>query len=203
MELRTVEVRWFRAGPCPEAVADWFHGGRSVSEPERRTDEYLRLPDRDDLGVKRRAGIQLDLKLRTGAPPEVALPDGFDGPVEAWTKWSFPLGPDLSLPDRSWIPVEKLRRSRFYDVSDDGAAVSVPADATISTGCAAELVELGVEGRSAWGFGLEAFGYGDLADVLAATCRAVVADTPLGDIAFAAAGAHSYPAWLQSEMAAP
>jgi hypothetical protein len=202
MELRTVEVRWFGSGRCPAAVADWFHGGASVSESERRTDEYLRLPDRDDVGVKRRAGIQLDLKLRTGAPPGVVLPDRFDGPVEAWTKWSFPLGSDLSLPDRSWIPVEKLRWSRFYAIVGDGA-VSVPADATISTGCAAELVELAVEERRAWGFGFEAFGDGDLADVLAATCRAVVADTPLGDIAFAAAGAHSYPAWLLAETAVP
>jgi hypothetical protein len=183
-------------------VADWFHGGPSVSEPERRTDEYLRLPDRDDLGVKRRAGIQLDLKLRTRAPSGVALPDGFDGPVEAWTKWSFPLGPELSLHDRSWIPVEKLRWSRLYAVSGDGA-VSVPVDATISTGCAAELVELVVEERRAWGFGFEAFGDGDLSDVLAVTCRAVVADTPLGEIAFATGGPHSYPAWLQREAAAP
>jgi hypothetical protein len=202
MELQTVEVRWFRSGPCPGAVADWFHGGPSVSEPERRTDEYLRLPDRDDLGVKRRAGIQLDLKLRTGAPSGVALPDGFDGPVEAWTKWSFPLGPDLSLPDRSWIRVEKLRWSRFHAVSGDGA-VSVPADATISTGCAAEMVELAAEGRPAWGFGFEAFGESDLTAVLIATCRAVVADTPLGELAFGSEGAHSYPAWLRAETAVP
>jgi len=203
MELRTVEVRWFRAGPCPGTASDWFHSGPSVSEPERRIDEYLRLPDRDDVGVKRRAGIQLDLKLRTGVRPQVALPDGFDGPVEAWTKWSFPLGPDLPLPDRSWIPVEKLRWSRLYAVSDDGAAVSVPAETSVSAGCAAELVELGVEGRSAWGFGFEAFGEGDLAEVLAATSRAVVVDTPLGEILFATGSTHSYPAWLQREAAAP
>ncbi|NNF89629.1 MAG: hypothetical protein HKM97_13970 [Acidimicrobiia bacterium] len=201
MELPTVEVRWFRAGPCPGPVADWFHGGPTVSESERRTDEYLRLPERDDVGVKRRAGVQLDLKLRTGVRSRVALPDGLDGPVEAWTKWSFPIGPGLSVPDRWWIAVEKLRWSRFYAVSADGAAVSVPAETAISTGCAAELVELAVEDRPAWGFGFEAFGDGDLADVLAATCRAVVADTPLGDIAFGAAGAHSYPAWLQEPAA--
>jgi hypothetical protein len=37
--------------------------------------------------------------------------------------------------------------------------------------------------------------------VLAATCRAVTAETPLGDITFTADGAHSYPAWLQAEIA--
>lgn len=202
MELRTVEVRWFGSGHCPGAVADWFHGGPSVSEPERRTDEYLRLPDRDDVGVKRRAGIQLDLKLRTGAPSGVVLPDRLDGPVEAWTKWSFPLGPDVSLPDRSWIPVEKLRWSRLYAVSGDGA-VSVPADTQVGSGCAAELVELSVNERLAWGFGLEAFGEGDLTAVLTVTCRAVVADTPLGEVAFTSQGAHNYPAWLRAEPAVP
>lgn len=200
MELQTVEVRWFQDGPCPAAAAEWFHGGLWVSEPERRTDEYLKLPDRDDIGVKRRAGVQLDFKLRTGSPTGVVLPHGLDGPVEAWTKWSFPLGSDVSLPgDGSWIPVEKLRWSRVFEANEAGEAIAVPAGTTISSGCGAEVVELTIGTRRAWGFGFEAFGEGDLAEVLAAASHAVVADTPLGDITFTARGTHSYPAWLQAE----
>ncbi len=195
MELRTVEVRWFRAGPCPGIVADWFHRGPLVSEPEARTDDYLCLPDRDDLGVKRRAGIQLDLKLRTGKLEGVGLPDGLEGRVEAWTKWSFPLGPD-AWGDGSWTPVEKLRWSRLYAARADGSAASVAAGTLPSRGCAAELVEVTIESRRSWGFGFEAFGEGDLSDVLEATCQAVVADTPLGDLAFTAGDTHSYPSWL-------
>jgi hypothetical protein len=201
MELHTVEVRWFHPGSCPDHVSEWFHSGPSVSEPERRTDEYLRLPGRDDLGVKRRAGIQLDLKLRMGTLRDVVVPEGLDGPVESWTKWSFPLGPEASLPGRSWIPVEKVRWSRLYEAVGKGVAVSVPAGAVISDGCSAELVELVVDGRRAWGFGFEAFGDGDRADALMATCRAVVADTPVDGITFEPDGPHSYPAWLQTELA--
>jgi len=200
MELQTVEVRWFQDGRCPAATANWFHSGLWVSEPERRTDEYLQLAHRDDIGVKRRAGVQLDLKLRTGAPTGVVLPDGLKGPVEAWTKWSFPLGSGVSLPgDGSWTPVEKLRWSRVYAANEAGVAVAVPAGTTSLSGCAAELVELTIGTRRAWGFGFEAFGDGDLAEVLAATSHAVVADTPLGDITFTVRGTHSYPAWLQAE----
>ncbi|NNC92532.1 MAG: hypothetical protein HKN80_08555 [Acidimicrobiia bacterium] len=199
MELHTVEARWFEDGPCPAVVAEWFHSAQWVSEPEARTDEYLKLPGRDDVGVKRRAGIQLDLKLRTGTPTGVVLPEGLDGPVEAWTKWSFPLGSDVSLPgEGSWIPVEKLRWSRGYAATGRGV-VAVPPGATSSSGCAIELVELAIGRRRAWGFGFEAFGEGNLDDVLAATGQAVVADTPLGDITFTARGTHSYPAWLQLE----
>lgn len=197
MELSTIEVRWFHEGKCPPAVTEWFHSGSRVSEPERRTDEYLRLPGRDDIGVKRRAGVQLDLKLRTGTRDGAELPKGLEGPVEAWTKWSFPLGTAVSLPgDGSWIPVEKLRWSRLYVATGGGGANAVPLATEVHSGCAAELVELAIGSRPAWGLGFEAFGEGDLVQVLAATCRAVVADTPLGDIEFTTGVPHSYPAWL-------
>jgi hypothetical protein len=199
MQLSTVEVRWFQDGRCPAAVAGWFHGGSWVGEPERRTDEYLRLPDRDDIGVKRRAGVQLDLKLRAGTRDGVALPDGLEGPVEAWNKWSFPLGSESLPGDGSWIPVEKLRWSRLY-ATEAGGAMAVPMGTESASGCAAELVELAIGPRRAWGFGLEAFGDGDLTEGLAATCDAVVADTPLGGIAFSGRGAHSYPAWLAAVL---
>jgi hypothetical protein len=202
MELRTVEVRWFLAGGCPGAIAGWFTSGPAVGEPEHRIDEYLAIPDRDDFGVKRRAGIQLDLKLRTARRTDVVLADGLDGRTEAWTKWSFPLAPESTVPaDGSWVPVEKRRWSRLY-ASTGGDTVSPVAPGSITTnGCAVELVEVAIGGRDSWGFGLEAFGAGDLGRVLTATCRALEADTPLGDITFSVHDSHSYPSWLLRERA--
>jgi hypothetical protein len=203
MELSTVEVRWFQDGRCPAAVAEWFHRGPRVGGPERRTDEYLLLPDRDDLGVKRRAGMQLDLKLRTATLAGVVLGDGFAGRVEAWTKWSFPLAPESVLPgDRSWVPVEKLRWPRLYSAGSGDTACSVAAGTFPSHGCTVELVEVAIGARHSWGFGFEAFGDGDLSQVLTATCRAFEADTPLGDITFALDDCYGYPAWLMREGAA-
>jgi len=203
VEWQTVELRWFQSGRCPREIAAWFHRGPWVGEPERRTDEYLVLPGRDDLGVKRRAGNQLDLKLRTGTFPGITLGAGWDGQVEAWTKWSFPLGAATNGPgEGSWVPVEKLRWSRIYALTSDRTASSVAPGTLPSPGCAVELVEVAISSRRSWGFGFEAFGDGDLGEVLTATCRAVEADTPLGQLSFVARDSHSYPSWLLVEGAA-
>jgi hypothetical protein len=201
MELSTVEVRWFQEGRCPAVVAEWFHRGSRVSEPERRTDEYLRLPDRDDIGVKRRAGVQLDLKLRTGRLVDPVLPDGFHGPVEAWTKWSFPLRSDTPLSGAgSWVAIDKRRWSRLYTATGMDAIGPVSSGADIDAGCSAELVELAVGGDRAWGFGFEAFGDCDRAELLAGTCRVLAEETPLGAWSFVNGVPHSYPAWLAERV---
>jgi len=203
MELSTLEVRWFYEGKCPPALSEWFHSGSRVSEPERRTDEYLRLPGRDDIGVKRRAGVQLDLKLRTGRLEDPVLPDGFHGPVEAWTKWSFPLGSDAPLPGTgSWVAIDKRRWSRLYAATGTNAVGPVSFGADIDAGCAAELVELAVGSDRAWGFGFEAFGDCDRAELLAAACRVLADETPLRAWSFAAGVPHSYPAWLAERVLA-
>ena len=63
--LETTELRWFGTGPVPGDVASWFtHDGR-VGSVEDRTDLY-RCDGRSDLGVKRRAGTTLELKVREG-----------------------------------------------------------------------------------------------------------------------------------------
>jgi hypothetical protein len=153
--------------------------------------------------VKRRAGIQLDLKVRTATLSGVVLGDGLDGRTETWTKWSFPLAPDFTLPaDGSWVPVEKHRWSRLYASTGGDTASSVAPDIIPTQGCAVELVEVAIGALHSWGFGLEAFGAGDLSRVLTATCRALEADTPLGDITFGVRDSHSYPSWLLREQAA-
>lgn len=197
MELRTAEVRWFEAGPCPAEVADWFHRGEPAGEPERRTDVYLKLPDRDDLGVKLRGAGQLDLKMRTGALAGLVLPDGFAGRGETWAKWSFPLAPGRGLPGgEAWIAVEKVRWARWYRVAGDRTVTAVATGSGLADGGAAELVEIGVGRHRGWGFGFEAFGSALRAEtVLEATVRAFARDAPSGG--FPAVNSHSYPSWLR------
>ena len=198
MEFRTVEVRWFSAGRCPEAVTNWFLAGPLVSEPERRTDDYLLLPESDELGVKLRGSSLLELKLRTGSVNEVSLP-GLDGRVEAWTKWSFLLDSAGARPaEESWIPVEKTRWSRIYEVHENGECTAVSTGRTLSNACAAELVEVRIGSRLSWGFGFEAFSQTlEAAVVLEEAASRFVQDTPLDDLTFGEANSHSYPSWLQ------
>jgi hypothetical protein len=193
MEWRSVEVRWFYPGPCPPEVADWFRESEGPGEPEARTDEYARL-GRDDLGIKRRGGEQLDVKVRTDRPG-VALPAGLEGHVEGWTKWSLPLDPTRPS-ELSWLPVEKLRWSRRYRVGN-GEAEPIPSDELVPAGCTAELAFIRIGLVEAWTFGLEAFNTaGDAVGSLTAGAGAFICDSPLGPITFELEDSCGYPAWL-------
>ncbi len=200
----TVEVRWLMTGPPPRVVSDWFLHAPVAAITESRADLYLDLADRDDMGVKVRAGTLLELKFRTGVHAELGLAEGFDGRVESWTKWGFALDPAKTGTgggDPGWIQVEKTRRSRLYEVTTDGrSSHAVPSiERPGDSGCAAELVEVRVGDPIAWGIGVEAFGTAsNLRDVLVAGMDAYVADTPLGNLEFGIRDSHSYPAFLSS-----
>jgi hypothetical protein len=198
----TLEVRWFLPGPLPPPVSDWFLHARIPPITESRTDLYLAMPGRDDIGVKVRAGDLVELKLRTGVHAQPGLTEGFHGRVESWSKWGCALHPAQVLPGEGcpeWVRVQKKRRSRFYEVvADEGsiravASMDLPAD----SGCTAELVEVRVGGEVAWGVGFEAFGAAsNLARVLVAGMNACVAETPLGSLEFSILDSYGYPALL-------
>ncbi len=198
----TVEVRWFMTGPPPRVVSDWFLHAPVPAITESRADLYLDLADRDDMGVKVRAGTLLELKFRTAVHAELGLAEGFDGRVESWTKWGFALDPAKTGTgggDPGWIQVEKTRRSRLYEVATDGGSPhAVPSiERPGGSGCAAELVEVRVGDHIAWGIGFEAFGTAlDLRQVLVDGMNGYVADTPLGSLEFGIRDSHSYPAFL-------
>ena len=195
MEWRTTEVRWFRHGPCPDDVVRWFHGAATVSEPESRTDEYARL-GRDDLGVKRRGGGQLDLKVRSAQCDDVGLPAGLVGRVEQWVKWSFALDPAGSSSPSAWLPVEKTRWTRRYEVVN-GQTTPIAPTHLVPAGCAAELAVLRVGPVEAWSIGFEAFDTaGDGLEPLTAGVGALLAETPIGPIVFEARHSCGYPEWL-------
>ena len=192
MEWRTVEVRWFRPGPCPAAVQDWFHSGARVSPPEDRVDRYAPL-QRDDLGIKTRGVGLLDVKARTGVLTADELPSGLEGRVEAWTKWSFALDPRrVEFPN--WLSVGKVRWTRRYEVVESGVR-PIAMNELVPAGCAAELAVVEAAGTEAWSFGFEAFGEAGEA-ALAAGARGLLSETPLEGLRFEAEDSFSYPSWL-------
>lgn len=195
MAWPTLEVRWFFRGACPDEVGRWFDGaGEDGGSPEERIDDYL-IIGRDDLGIKTRGGLQLDVKLKTGDGPDIALPTGMAGRVELWTKWSFGLD-TMTPPTGAWMRVEKRRLLRRYSFAN-GVAGLVGADELVPLGCAAELVEVGIDGIPSWGFGFEAFGDEPRRpDALIAVAVRIVGELGTPPVVFGLADSHSYPSWL-------
>ena len=60
----TAEVRWFYEGAVSPEVLEWFEQGELTPEEQPyRVDYYLRLSDRDSLGIKLREG-RIEVKQR-------------------------------------------------------------------------------------------------------------------------------------------
>lgn len=85
--LDTTEVRWFAAGSAPREVLGWFDEVGPASVFEERSDLY-RMDGLVDVGVKRRFGELLELKVRRSVDRHLALPKGPSGRPEHWRKWS-------------------------------------------------------------------------------------------------------------------
>lgn len=191
----TAEVRWFLR-EVPAALGDWFalRGG----DPQHRTDDYLRLPGTDALGVKvRGGGGTLELKLRTRDHGTVGVAAGVEGRLEEWRKWSIaPERPlrGLGIAAAHWVRVGKARRLATLTA---GAWAPGPPGDRAAGGCSAELTLLDVTGGTWATLGFEAFGSGD--DLVGTLRRAV-------DRFFAEAGpaggldarlSCGYPGWVQ------
>src|SRR5207342_2095253 len=83
----SLETRWMLPGPLPKSMIEWL--GPFADAIERREDRYLVHPSNEELGVKIRGAILLDLKSLRGSPGTLALPRAGLGQLEIWEKWSF------------------------------------------------------------------------------------------------------------------
>lgn len=177
---RTVEVRWFRRGPLPEAVRAWFDRLGAEVEAEARADRYL-APQSDALGVKVREGL-IEAKRRDDRLDTIRAGRA-EATVEAWTKWSFPLADEGASPEAGWVEVRKRRwqRGRRFQ---RGA-------------CALEVGEVEAGGETWWSVCLEAVGPTTEARLGALTEAAdlwlATDDAP----ALGPEAARGYPAWLR------
>ena len=174
---RTAEVRWFRPGPIPEAVAAWFDALGDPVEPDARTDRYL-AGTGDGLGLKVREGRVEAKRLEGGAGPFRA--GRATAEAETWAKWTFPTDGDPAPPE--WVEVRKRRRQRRVQTSGGS--------------CAVELSEVEADGAAWWSVCLEASGP-DAETRHAALARAGAEWLDRDDApALGAEDAQSYPAWL-------
>jgi hypothetical protein len=198
----SLEVRWFHEGSVPSQVASWFLQlqGDIVDQP-CRVDCYLRLLDRDSLGIKLREG-RIEIKQRRRQLGALRFHARVIGLLEHWHKWSFELTQEANsnvakalVADSSWIGVRKARRFRRYRLSGGGHVVSVSAGDDASHDCALEVTNLLVGGQKWWTLGFEALGQGSaVRENLVLVARHVfnVEEPP----ALAARTSYGYPGWL-------
>jgi hypothetical protein len=228
--LITREVRWFFGGDvAASGAAAWFAeaAGGQASEAGRgaqpedgrsddwRTDQYLLLPDTDEVGVKLRQG-QLEIKGRHSLIGIQQFGDEREGEVACWTKWTL-TAPEWSIAVRSAIEgqvsvcIAKLRRLRSVRFNEEGvtaAPAEQGAEPARSQGGAPgkrqwsmqmELTRIRVAGADAdthWSLAFEAHPDDPSCHApFAKTVAALLAGCPARPLG--AERSMSYPRWLQ------
>lgn len=190
----TTELRWFVPGPLPPDIRGWFTGSTGV--PEERTDTYL-LDGRDDIGVKRRFGETLELKVRQSLDGRIELDDGLAGSLEVWRKWSPAEGLVGDGTDGPWVDVHKAVIKRRFSM--DGTEIHFsPEPQPTGAGCDVEVAGVSVGAVQLWTFAFAAFGsLSTRRGALLASWQALVTDTPCPEPFGPRTGrAMGYPEWL-------
>ena len=200
----TVEVRWFFKGVVPLEVWKWFTASANTSEDQPpRVDNYLKIVDRDSLGVKVREG-RIEVKQRVGRHENIRFGKQAEGRVERWCKWSFELaescGVVTGLVDRSssWMGVKKVRELHTYQVTDDRIVSDMQDYSAIDRGCTWEIVKIKVDGIEDewWSVGFEAFGIeNDQWETMLMVADKFLSlpDAPALELQHS----YGYPSWLQ------
>jgi hypothetical protein len=197
--FHTSEVRWFARGPLPSDVQTWFTGGRTAGSVEDRLDTY-QLHGLDDIGVKRRDGTTLEVKVRRTLGPSLNLGDGLEGRIDEWSRWEP--GEDDGIwqsPETPWIDVHKVIYTRSFMPTD--REVILPAIHTnrLVAGCDIEIADVTVGGIDTWSLALKAFGpTAGRQDALVSSWSTLLARSPsIESLGFAFDRACGYPEWLR------
>ena len=193
----TAELRWFWQGSPAPAFKEWFvatgPAWPAAVEGDIRTDEYLRDPDQNEVGIKKRGGAAVEVKGLVAQRASMLGLAGCAAPVELWAKWRSKA---LKLPASERIAIDKKRwMRRCAVVAGRAAEIQGDAPATRSSGCDVELTLLTLpDGVRWWTFAFEAFGALDQIETdLAATVALMESRRPPVIPPGQAAG---YPAWL-------
>lgn len=221
----SMEVRWFFEIPVlsgqspqdaqiPTDVQTWFSDGATglpkgaeFIDAEKRPDTYLSLPDSSDLSVKVRDGKKVEVKRLHADLGVRTWPNGVEGRVEQWVKWSFVLAekndrgeviarPDITAPAGSWLVVEKWRQLRKFEVKVGDNVAAVVVSSFPPEGCNLEITRLEYANRVWWSLGLESFGE---LETVEKNFNLVMSYVPLDFPGFSMLNAehsYAYPAWL-------
>ena len=187
----TAEIRWWWQADAMPALRDWVLRGVSPIR-EFRTDLYLADSQQTDIGIKRRAGGAVEVKMLSGLP-DISLPPAMSGQAETWVKAESVA---LPLNDENTIAVGKERLSRVLGFADGGWQEAGGQD-EVEEGLAVEYTMVEAQGSKWTTIAFEAFGSDDPVRLLQAGI------TLFGAWPKEVAGPHligGYPLWL-SELA--
>lgn len=193
----TSELRWFTDGQLPSAVVAWFAPPDVDYLTEHRCDIY-RLDAGSDVGVKRRFGSKLELKVRTRDPEIVVLNHGFVGRLERWNRWSPADGLVGQVNDATWIDTHKTIIKRRFTAWGEPVDLTHANRAMTGAGCDLEIAAIEVDGRHAWTLAFAAFGpRDDHLDLIHAAWRTQCHDQrwPMQS-SLVADHSSGYPEWL-------
>jgi hypothetical protein len=197
--LDTSEVRWFAFGALPPQLVEWFTTDRNA-DVEVRTDTYRHDPSHA-LGVKRRNGGPIEVKVLHSRRGRLQLGRGVGGRVEEWRKIVPGDTPENELPEsHQWRGVHKVILTCTYAPLATGGAKLVDRSETNGTGCDIELASVSVEGVEAWTFALEAWGPVPVRRALLESSLAALfgGSQPPQELTTALIGDMGYPEWLAS-----
>ena len=200
--LVSAELRWFKCGKLPDAIAQWFQQdelGNYLAPAEERVDVYLYLPACDYMGIKLRQG-RLEIKWRKAELGILRFGDTLEGKAEKWGKWlcEDPTQESFQPQDvggESWVSVNKVRSQRRYQVLSGESIKAVPVTESVDQGCNVELTQLSINGNNWWSLGFEAFGEDDcLMNNLQAVASEVL--KTYGGLKLQSQDSYAYPSWL-------
>jgi hypothetical protein len=197
--LDTSELRWFALGLPPREVVSWFSAhGVGAGTTERRSDNY-QVNGLDDVGVKRRSGWTIEVKVRESVGSTMVLGSGLEAPLEEWRKWVPVNGDPLwPAPDARWVKVHKAILTRTFMFAD-GEVVGPASHADEKlAGCDVEIAAVTIGGVEVWSLAFEAFGPKEdhRAAILSAWNTLVTGGDPPKGLSMYLNGAAGYPEWL-------
>lgn len=162
------EIRWFTQSEDKE-ISDWFaKRGNSFQNTGKRTDFYLPLPHKKDIGIKLREG-NVEVKHRIAEPEKGQLSKNAHGYFERYTKWSFSTSDDDSLSQKiihekqfDWLEVTKERMGFKLKEDSEGNNSIVSIDEFIPYGCQVEYTRIEINKKIWYSFAIEWFGEKEL-----------------------------------------
>lgn len=161
---KSKEIRWF-SNHEEKQITNWFDSkGMSFEKVNSRTDFYLPLKRKNDIGIKLREG-NIEVKHRIPKPELHNLSKHAVGYIEDWIKWSFAAADNDRLSNliihekaHDWFEVYKERMGVKLTHDLNGNTILVKIGQRVDYACQIEYTRLMIGEIEYFTFGMEWFG---------------------------------------------